>query len=306
MKIAVMGSGGIGGYVGARLSAAGAEVGFIARGEHLAAIKADGLRIESPLGELHLSQVKATSDPMEIGPVDWVLFTVKLKDTLDAARSMAPLLGPNTRVLTLQNGVDSVDMIREGAPAAKILGGVIYLSAVIRRPGVIGNPGGMHRMILDGAGGDRIVARFLEVGAKATGLDIAATDDIQSEIWRKFVALAAFSGATSLIRRPLGEIRENPETRFLLRQLAEEALAIAIARGIGLPSNYVEATLAFADSQPPQTRSSMSEDLERGKPLELEWLSGRVHRLGEQLGIPTPAHSAVYRGLILYANGTPR
>jgi 2-dehydropantoate 2-reductase len=305
MRIAVVGAGAIGGYVGARLSAAGADVTFLARGAHLVAMQANGLRIHSPLGDLHMPRIAATDDPVRIGPVDLALFTVKLKDTRSAARSMRPLLAPHTRVLTLQNGIDSVEMIAEEIPRDHIVDGVILLSAVIREPGLIGNPGGAHRITVDAMHGDKTIAGLVELGASTVGLEIIPTDDIQSAIWQKFIALVAMSGATSLMRRPLGDIRANPETRIFLRQLAEETLAVAVANGFKAPADHIERTLAIADAAPPQTRSSMSEDLARGKPLELAWLAGRVHALGLQLGIPTPANSAVYRGLILYADGAP-
>ena len=161
MKIAVMGAGGVGAYVGARLQAEGEQVAFIARGAHLAAMQSDGLRIESPAGDVHLPVVNASDDPARIGAVDLVLFTVKLWDTEQAARVLAPLLGLHTRVVTLQNGIDSVEMISLYVPRTQVVGGVIYVSAVISRPGVITSPGGFHRIVVDAAGGNE---RYRESG----------------------------------------------------------------------------------------------------------------------------------------------
>ena len=303
MRIAIMGSGGVGAYVGARLQAAGESVAFIARGAHLAAMQADGLRIEMPVHPVHLPRVRATDDPAAIGPVDLVIFAVKLGDTATAAQAMGPLVGPDTRVLTLQNGIDSVAMIRKALPAARVLGGVIYVSAVIDRPGVIRSPGGLNRIVLDAAGGDAVAAAFCAACDRATALAATATDDIGGAIWEKFIALASISGATSLLRASMGLILSNPQTRQFQRQLIDECVAVARAGGQAVRPALADEVMDKLSKMPGTFRSSMSEDLERGKPLELPWLSGRVHGLGAELGVPTPAHSAVYCGLVLHAQG---
>jgi 2-dehydropantoate 2-reductase len=305
MRIAIMGSGGVGAYVGARLQAAGEDVAFIARGAHLQAMQRDGLRIDSPLAPLHLAQVRASDDPASLGQVDLVVFAVKLWDTEAAARSLGPIAGPETRIVTLQNGIDSVAMIQAQLPRAKVLGGVIYVSAVIDRPGVIRSPGGLHRIVLDAAGGDPVVAAFCAACDRAQALDALASDNIETVIWKKFIALTALSGATALLRANMGQILGHPETRVFQQQLIEEAVAVGQAAGKVSRTDLVPDIMAKLAAMPPAFRSSMSEDLERGKPLELRWLSGRVHGLGQQLGVSTPAHSAVYRGLVLYENGQP-
>jgi 2-dehydropantoate 2-reductase len=296
-----MGAGAIGGYVGGHLTAAGEDVSFIARGPHLEAMRRGGLRVESGDRLLDLPAVTATNDPMEIGAVDLVLFTVKLYDTEEAARSLAPLVAKHTRVLTLQNGIDSVDLLSQFVPRDRIIQGVIYLSAVITSPGHIKSPGGSRRVVVDRAGDDPVVAAFREAGKG--GLDIETTDAIHIAMWEKFIRIAAFSGASTLMRSRLGPIMQHSETRAFLRQLVEEGIAIAVASGCNLDVAFADATMAFSASFPPGVRSSMAEDLERGKRLELNWLSGRLHALGITHGVPTPAHSAVYRGLALYANG---
>ncbi len=303
MKIAVMGAGGVGAYVGARLQAEGQQVAYIARGAHLAAMQGDGLRIESPAGNLHLSTVNASDDPAQVGQVDLVLFTVKLWDTERAAQSLPPLLAAHTRVVTLQNGIDSVAMISRHVPPAQVIGGVIYVSAVISRPGVISSPGGFYRIVVDAAHGDPVVAKLCEACNRATAIEAVATDNIELAIWEKFITLVALSGSTALLRAPMGAILGNAETREFLRQLLEEAVNIARRAGQAVPANAAETAMAKIAAVPPSFRSSMAEDLERRKPLELQWLSGRIHGLGLQYGVPTPAHSAVYRGLVLYANG---
>ncbi|MGH8822189.1 MAG: ketopantoate reductase family protein [Rhodoferax sp.] len=305
MRIAIMGSGGVGAYVGARLQAAGEDVSFIARGAHLQALQKNGLRIETPEHALHLEHVSATDDPSSIGPVDLVIFAVKLWDTEAAARAMAPLVGPQTRIVTLQNGIDSVALITGALPGARVLGGVIYVSAVIDRPGVISSPGGMNRIVVDAAAGDPIIAAFCAACDRATALDAAATSAIELTIWEKFSTLAAIAGATSLLRARIGQIMGNPETRFFQRQLIDEVVAVGHAVGQALRADLADEVMSKLAAMPASFRSSMSEDLERGKPLELQWLSGRVHGLGLQHGVPTPAHSAVYRALVLYEHGTP-
>lgn len=305
MKIAIMGSGGVGAYVGARLQAAGETVHFIARGAHLQALQRNGLRIESPVHPLVLGAVQATDDPATIGPVDLVVFAVKLWDTEAAARAIAPLLGPQTRVLTLQNGIDSVEMIARHVPGATVLGGVIYVSAVIDRPGVIRSPGGLHQIVMDAAGGDPVVAAFCAACDRATALDARPTPTIGTAIWEKFIALASLSGATSLLRASMGQILGHPETKLLQRQLVDEAAAVGRAAGQAIREPLADEIMAKLAAMPYAFRSSMSEDLERGKPLELQWLSGRVHGLGQQLGVPTPGHSVVYRALVLHEHGRP-
>ena len=305
MKIAIMGSGGVGAYVGARLQDVGAQVHYIARGAHLQALQTQGLRIEMPGKDLHLPDVSATDKPADVGVVDLIIFAVKLWDTEAAAQQMQPMVGPNTRILTLQNGIDSVDLIRAQYSQAVVLGGVIYVSAVIDRPGVVRSLGGLHRIVMDRKGGDTIAAQLSAVAALSQGLDVVLSDDAETVIWEKFIVLSSISGATSLLRSRMGEILANAETQAFLRSLLQETMAVGRAAGKRVRPELEDESVAKLHAMPPSFRSSMSEDLERGKPLELRWLSGRVHALGLELGVPTPAHTAVYRGLILHAGGKP-
>jgi 2-dehydropantoate 2-reductase len=303
MKIAIMGSGAVGAYVGARLQAAGANITFIARGAHLQAMQQHGLVIQMPGKDLVLPQVKVTSDPSSLGQVDLVIFAVKLTDTQTAALALRTVVTDQTRVLTLQNGIDSVSMISKELPQAKVLGGVIYVSAVIDSPGVIKSPGGFHRVVADKANNDSVMRDFGMWVDKCTALEVTLVDDIDTIIWEKFMGLAAFSGCTSLLRARAGEIFSHSESTAFMQQLINESVAVATAHGQKVRAGIADEYMKTLQAAPPSFRSSMSEDLERGKALELPWLSGRVHQLGLQLGVATPAHTAVYRGLILKVQG---
>jgi 2-dehydropantoate 2-reductase len=303
MRIAVMGAGGIGGYLGARLAAVGEDVSFVARNAHLEALRHDGLRIESPFGDLHLPSVTAIADPAEIGPVDLVLFTVKLYDSEMAAAALGPLIGPQTRVLTLQNGIDSLDLLSRFVPAGQLVGGAIYVTASIARPGVISAPGGSRRVVV-GHASDPLIQALQASCEKATGIEMETVDEIGSVLWQKFVTLCAFSGATTLMRASIGAILADPEAQTFLKQLRDEGLAVAAASGHAMAEEHQQQIMALWESLPPEAKSSMAGDLDRGKPLELEWLSGRMHALGLRLGLRTPAHTAVYRALHLHAYPT--
>lgn len=297
MKVAVMGAGGMGGYVGGRLSQAGEEVHFIARGAHLSAIRDAGLRIESPYGNAHLTSVAATDDPSTVGPVDVVIFTVKLFDTEAAAKRLAPLIGERTRLVTLQNGIDSRALIARHVQSERIAAGCIYVSASISAPGVISSPGGAQHMVVDGLGGDPGIAALVAACSRAPGLEASATDAIAPSIWEKFVVLAAFSGATCLTRRPIGAVLEHRETRDFLKQLLEENAAVARAAGQALAPGTPERILGFFATLPLGTKSSMLLDLEAGRPLELPWLAGRIVELGRRHAVPVQANAAVVAAL---------
>ena len=303
MKIAVMGAGAMGGYLGARFAQAGANVSLIARGAHLDAIRKNGLTINSPLGSVEGLKLAATDTPQEIGEVDIVLFTVKLWDTDDAARALAPLVGPDTKVITVQNGIDSVDVISRHVPAAQVVGGVIYLFAVISKPGVIGNSGGVHRMIVSDHDGDRDIAALPEMLAQVPGIDLELTADARRTIWEKYIRLVALSAATALTREPIGAVLGNHVTRGFFRRLLEEAVAAANADGQSFTRDDVDAGVTFFDGLPHGFKASMLEDLERGNRLELPWLSSRLCELAERHGLDVPAHQAARWGLTLHQDG---
>jgi 2-dehydropantoate 2-reductase len=304
MKIAVMGSGGVGGYFGARLVQAGCDVAFVARGAHLAAMRERGLKIESQLGDVHLPKVRVTDDPATLEPVDLVLFSVKLSDTATAARSIAPLFGPNTGIVSFQNGVQKDDVLRKAFGDKAVMGGVGYIATAIKEPGVILHTGTMQRLVFgeyDGRRSERAEA-FLDACNKG-GIDAELSDDIRRRIWEKFVFLVGLSGATASMRLPIGPIRENPLARGFLFDLIREAVTVGRALGVALPENYAEDRLKFVDGLPADMTASMHHDLQRGKPLEVTWLSGAVVELGATVGVPAPANRAVRDILAPYAQG---
>lgn len=302
MRIAIVAAGGVGGYFGGRLAASGHDVSFIARGPHLDRIRQDGLRIESPLGDLHLRQVAATDDATDIGPVDVVLFAVKLWDTEGAAEACHPLIGAETVVITLQNGVSSMDMLSVRLGAGHVAGGVAHIAASIAEPGLIRHGGTLARLIVGERDGERSsrLSRFAVACGEAR-IDCTLTANIEGAIWEKFIFLSAFSGLTSLCRQAIGPIMEDKDAQALFEGAIHEATAVARARGIGLSPETENEILVFANGLPPDMTSSMLRDLQAGRRLELPWLSGEVVRLGREYVIPTPVHSAVYGGLKLHA-----
>lgn len=305
MKIAVMGSGGVGGFYGGRLAHTGCDVSFIARGAHLAALESRGLTIENEAqGDIHVPRVKATDDPASIGPVDLVIFAVKLWDTETAARAIRPLIGPGTAVLSLQNGVIKDDILRRELGASVLMGGVAYVGTAIARPGVIRQTGTLQRLVFGEYDGQRsaraeaLLALLLEAGIQAE-----LSDDIRRTLWEKYVFLVGLSGTTATIRIPIGPIRSDPQTRAFLLDLMKETVEVGRAHGVKLPEDYAEQRLAFADTVSPGMTSSLHHDLERGNRLEVEWLSGGVVQLGKAVGVPTPVNRGVWDVLALHAAG---
>lgn len=301
-----MGAGGIGGYVGARLASAGEDVAFVARGAQLDAIRRDGLRVKSPKGDLHVTDVLATADPAEIGPSDAVVIGVKLWDLESATRAALPLVGPATTIVGFQNGVEKEAIIGKIAGDDHVIGGVCYISTEIESPGVILHKGTLEHFILgelDGRRSARITALYDAFVRAKIFTEVA--DDITRAIWEKFVFLACNAALTALLRLPLGPIRENPRSRSLLLDALREAVAVAKARGVALPDGFAEDRLAFIDGLAPETRASMAVDLERGNRLEVDWLSGAIVRMGNERGVATPVHRVVADGLAPFANGRP-
>jgi 2-dehydropantoate 2-reductase len=304
MRIAIMGSGGVGGYFGGRLAAAGQDVAFIARGDHLAALRQRGLAIRSALGDASLSPVRASDDPAAIGPVDLVIFTVKLYDTDEAAEAVRPLIGPDTGVVTFQNGITGPEVLVGKLGAKHVVGGVARISAVIAEPGVIRHTGTIAELLfgeLDGGSSPRVEA--LAAALEEAGVRHIVSDDIRRDIWDKMVFLSTFAGLTSLLRLPIGPIRGDPETRRLLRDGLAEAHAVAQAAGVRLPEDLVDRTLERIDGLPYEGKSSMLHDLERGGRLEVVWLSGTIARMGKDLRIATPTHALIATALKLHAEG---
>ena len=303
MRIAIVGAGGVGGYFGARLAEAGADVTFIARGAHLDAMRARGLQVRSPKGDLYLSRVNATADPHEVGPVDVVFFAVKLYDTDAALALLPPLLGADTAVIPFQNGVDGVGNVERAVGRTHTAGGVSYVSAVIDAPGVIKHTAMDHLIFgeLDGAHSPRL-QRLLDACRRAN-FQSTLSDDITVEIWTKFVRLSVFSGMTAVTRSPIGVIMTDPDLLSMLKAAVGEALAVARAKGVPVAETIVHDVANAYAALPPQAKASMLEDLERGRRIELPWLSGAVVRIGRETGVATPIHAFITTVLKPHLNG---
>ena len=306
MKIAIIGSGGVGGYFGARLAASGQDVTFVARGAHLEAMQKNGLKVFSALGDLQLPEVKAISDTAIIGPVDVVMIAVKLWATEEAAAAAKPLIGPNTVVVSFQNGVVAVDTLLPVLGKEHVMGGVANIAALIEAPGVIRHNGTMANLFfgeLDGKPSAR--SQALLVACKIANVQAELVADINKAIWEKFVRLVTLSALTSLTRMPVGPIRSDPDTRALMQQVMDEVVAIGKARGVKFDADLIADQMSKVDTYPATMVASMCGDLRRGNRLELPWLSGMVAKFGKELDIPTPANQFVYAALKLFANGRP-
>lgn len=302
MRVTVVGPGGVGGYLAARIAASGtAEVGVVARGRHLEGIRRDGLRLESPHGDLHTA-VAATDDPAEIGPVDVVLLTVKDTDTAEATARLGPLLGDETVVVTFQNGVDSPDRVAAQLGEHRVLAGIAYIFSTVASPGVVRHTAGPGRFVV-GARQPGMHDRAAQVGAVLAdaGVQVEVVDDVAAAQWAKFAVICATAGGTACSRLPIDELREDPFARQLLRDLATEVVAVGQASGVALPHETVDRTMAFVDTVGPDAYSSLLYDLQHGKPMELDTLHGAIVRRAERLGVDVPVCRTVYAMLSPWA-----
>lgn len=299
MNVTVMGAGGLGGYFGGLLATAGHRVTFVARRAHLEALRAQGgIHLRTVHGEF-FAQAGATGDPAT-GPVpDLVLFAVKSFDTQTAAESLARAAGPQTAILSVQNGVENEEILARRFGAERVLGGNVYLLATIQAPGTIEQSGGPRLLIFgEWRGGMSDRARHLEALMREAGINATASDDIAREKWVKYALICAQAGMTGLTRLPIGEIRENPPTWAMYRRLLEEVVAVGRARGVHLTDTVVEDHLTLAAKLEPNYTSSLYYDLTHGKRLEIEALHGAMVRYGQDSGVPTPACAAVYAALL--------
>lgn len=299
MKIVMMGSGGVGGYYGARLQQAGHQVWFVARGAHAEAMRKSGLRIRSELGDAQL-RVAVLDDPAQAGACDLVVVAVKLWDTESAARAVARV--PGAAVVSLQNGVDKDEVLAAAVGRDRVLGGITHIGAVIAEPGVIAHTGKLQRVTLGELDGSRTPRLQAALDAfRSAGVDTVESDDVRRVTWEKFVFLTALSGMTALTRKPVGDIRTHPATRAMLLDALRETAAVARAEGARLDDSFAQKQLEMVDTLPPAMLSSMAQDLLRGRRLELPWLSGAVVRRAQAHGLPVPAHRAIYAALVLHA-----
>jgi 2-dehydropantoate 2-reductase len=306
MRIAIMGAGAIGGYYGAKLAQAGHELAFITRGEHLRAIREKGLALTGPAGDAVISNAQATDNPADIAPVDVVLFCVKLYDTEDAARAIAPLLAKGGVCITLQNGVDAHERIGAIVGPERVMGGLALVSALIEAPGVIrynARAGSIRFGETDGGVSER-ATRFRDACSGA-GINAEVVTDIRAALWHKFVGLSVNAALNSVVRQPAGVCYHDPDLIELARQGFSEGAAVAKALGVKLPEDIVAQQLKNHQNFPPGMYASMYHDLARGRRLELDSLSGLIVRKGRELGVPTPFHAMAYACLKPYLDGAP-
>lgn len=299
-KIAVFGVGGVGGYFGAMLARAGYPVAMIARGEHLRVIQRNGLLVQTAKGDFSVTPSHATDKPAEVGPVDAIIIGVKAWQVPGAAEAVRPMVGPRTKVVPLQNGVDAADQLSEVLGPEHVTGGLCRVISAIAAPGVI-RLGGMEPVVVLGeVDGSALSgnARALYDAFAAAGVNVQIAPDIQTALWEKLLFIAGVSGAGAVARATIGEWRQCLETRELLQQIMEEVAAVASKRGVRLADDAVTRALAFVETLPHEGTASMQRDIAEGKPSELEAINGAIVRFGKVLGMPTPANAFVYAALL--------
>jgi 2-dehydropantoate 2-reductase len=305
MKIAVVGTGAVGGYFGARLAQAGHDVTFVARGPNLSALRAHGLAVESALGPATVRAV-ATDDAANVGPVDVVMLCVKLWDVEALAPRLAPLLAQGGVVIPLQNGVDAPAILAAALGGERVLGGVAYIAATLKAPGVVAHTGTMARLVVGAfPGGPAHAAQAFVAACRDAHVDAEVSPDIQRALWEKFVFLASLAGVTAASRQPVGVIRADPELRATMRAAMQEVLDLGRARGVALQEGFVDGRMAFLDGLPFEMRSSMLNDLVAGGRLEAPWLSGAVARMASESGTTAPVHATLYAIVKPFAGGKP-
>lgn len=293
----------MGGYIGALLARADNDVTFIARGAHLQAIRAKGLRVEGPSIQAFTLPVQATSDPREVGPVELVLFCVKTYHNPQAIPLLPPLVGPSTMVISLQNGVDNAEQIGEAIGMEHVLGGAVYIDTLVQEPGVILKSGAVCRVVLGEVDG-RETPRAREVHRvlSAAGIEAVLARDIRRELWSKFIFICALSGVACVTRATIQEVMETRETQELFRAVLREVQAVAYASGVRLDPDIVDQVFDRTYRIRKEQVSSMQVDLEHGRPLEVEAINGAVARLGERLGVATPVNATIYAALKIADN----
>ncbi|HEX7880524.1 MAG TPA: 2-dehydropantoate 2-reductase [Candidatus Eisenbacteria bacterium] len=304
MIIGILGAGAVGGYYGAMWHRAGHNVRLLARGAHGAAIARSGLSVKSSFGEVTIPPSQLVTDIARETPVDVLVVCVKLRDTESACRSVAPWVGPRTIVMSLQNGVDKDDMLDNVFGPERVAGAVTYIVATIEEPGVVGHKGNIARIVAGVRTSGTAPGLSLALDSmRVPGVEVVAAEDVRQETWRKFIFLSTLSGMTAVTGRPIGELRDDPETRQRLGDMVAEGANVAAAEGIEFDQEFVEDSMEFIDKLPADGRSSMAVDLSRGQPLELPWLSGAMARRAERLGVPAPTHRRIAEVLAPYADG---
>ena len=304
MKIAVIGSGGVGGFYGLKLVQAGHDVTFVARGAHLKAMQETGLHIENDLGNNASATVRATDDILSLDKPDLIIIAVKMWDLEDIAHTLKKIAGPQTAVLSLQNGVIKDYVLKRVFGDDAVIGGVGYVATSVGRPGVIKQVGALQRIKIgeyDGRASER--TQELVRSFSASGIDATLSEDIQKVLWEKYVFLVGLSAMTCVTHLTIGPIRESEGSRALLRSIIAEGVLVGRAHGASLPENYAELCMELVDNLPYTMTSSMFHDLEKGNRLELPWLSGGVVSLAREFNVPVPANTFVANALSPYVNG---
>ena len=299
MRVAVFGPGGVGAYFGARLAEVGNEVSFVARGAHLDAIRAHGLRVDSVLGDMLVKPKSASASPADIGPVDAVLLGVKTWQVAEIASSLKPLLGRDTFVVPLQNGVETPDLLAASLGVEHVVGGVCGGFCFIVAPGHVRHIGGVTFIKfgeLDGRKSERVERLRSEFAAAK--VDVAVPDDVRAALWEKLMLVVPFGGVGAVARAPIGVIMKTPETRALIEAGMREIAAVAAAQGVRLPAETIRRTLALLDGTTATGTSSLQRDIAAGKRSELDAWTGAVVKLGAELGVATPTHSFLYAALL--------
>lgn len=308
MKIGIVGAGAIGGFFGTRLTQAGYDVSVLARGETLAVLKRDGLTLTSATGDATVKFAAVAQDPAELGPMDVVIFIVKGQDSVQAAEDMKPMIGPNTEIISFQNGLFGIETLAEIFGPDRVSPGITYIPAVVDRPGLVRHTGPLTRSLFGPyTARDFSLHQELADALTAVGMDIHARAEPMPEIWEKFVVLTPFHVIGCLTRMPLGGWIPSPETEDLFLRAMKEVMAVGMAKGVAITPDIAEKQVAFCKGDAsPDTRASMLEDLERGKPLEIDATIGWLCREGRRLGIPTPIHETGYALLAPYRDGGRR
>lgn len=299
MRFAIVGAGGLGGYYGARLLQAGHEVAFVARGAHLAAIRKNGLKVLSPLGDVHLKDVQASDDPREIGPVDVIVVAVKTWQVAEAAQAMRAMVKADTIVVPFLNGVEAPDELAAILGASHVIGGLSKVFSLIEAPGVIRhfNPGAYIEIgELGGGLSPRVEA--LRAAFEAAGAQSKASADIRTELWKKLLTVSSWAGLGALSRSPMGVLRSQPETRALIDRAMDEGVAVGLRRGYALSDKDKADLWALYDSIPADATASMQRDIMAGKPSELDAWNGAIVRFGQETGVDTPVHRFTYHALL--------
>jgi len=307
MKIAVMGPGGVGGYFGARLAAAGNDVTFVARGAHLEAMRKGGLRLESDIGDLRLNPVNVVADVGAIPAADAIIFAVKMRDTESAADSLRPLVAKGATIFTFQNGVESANRIGKVVGPGSVVEGAARIASHIPEPGVIKQSSDFAILEFgeaDGKPSPRTAA--FHAACTAAGINATLSRNISRTIWAKFAMLAPVSGMTALTRGPIGPVRANAKSRALLQAAVEEAVGLGVALKTGLVPEDAARTMKLIDGLPSTMVASMCHDLLAGKPIEIEGLSGAVARLARANGVPAPTHAFIAAALAPFTDGKPQ